>query len=216
MEAESLGRSGFSFGSWRPAAKGRPWPRSVIAAFLLAGCFLSSPFGRGAFAAWPERDITIIVPFPAGGATDLLGRLLAAELSPMLGRPIIVENRVGDVGNVGIRSAARAASTGYTLIVVTNAMLINPAINPRLTGSSYDPLQDFSPISARRPTSSSPGRIRASPASPTSSPRPKPLPALSPTLRPASAVPRRCQWSSSSCAPRSTSGRSASMARNRR
>jgi len=124
-----------------------PRTMAAITAVLMAAFAWAALFcGGAALAAWPDRNITIIVPFPAGGATDLVGRLLAAELSPMLGCRVAVENRVGDVGNVGIGAAARAASTGYTLIVVTNAMLINPAINPGLTGSSYDPLRDFSPI----------------------------------------------------------------------
>jgi tripartite-type tricarboxylate transporter receptor subunit TctC len=59
-------------------------------------------------ADWPERPITIIVPFPRGGATDLLGRLLAARLTMRLGEPITVVNSVGEVGNVGLRAAAAA------------------------------------------------------------------------------------------------------------
>ena len=97
-------------------------------------------------AAWPERPITIIVPFPAGGATDLLGRLLAAELTFKLGANVTVENRVGEVGSVGLRAAAMAAGNGYTLLVTTNAALINIAINPRLTETSYNTPKDFSPI----------------------------------------------------------------------
>ncbi len=62
-------------------------------------------------AAWPEHTITLIVPFPAGGPTDLLGRLLAAELSARLGKTVIVENRVGAAGNIGIAAAARATPT---------------------------------------------------------------------------------------------------------
>jgi tripartite-type tricarboxylate transporter receptor subunit TctC len=93
-------------------------------------------------AAWPERTITIIVPFPAGGPSDLLGRLLAAELAPKLKQNVIVENRIGAVGNIGISAAARAEPDGYTLLVVTNIVLINPS-SSRV---SYDPLTDFAPI----------------------------------------------------------------------
>ena len=59
-------------------------------------------------AAWPERTVTIIVPFPPGGPNDLLGRLLAAELAPKLGQSVVVENRVGAVGNIGLAAGARA------------------------------------------------------------------------------------------------------------
>src|SRR5712671_8672 len=75
----------------------------LILALVLAGQ------GGEARAAWPERTITIIVPFPAGGPNDLLGRLLAAELAPKLGQNVIVENRIGAVGNIGISAGARAA-----------------------------------------------------------------------------------------------------------
>ena len=68
-------------------------------------------------ADWPERPITIIVPFGQGGATDLLGRLLAAKLTMRLGRQVTVENSVGEVGNVGLRAAAKATPNGYTLLV---------------------------------------------------------------------------------------------------
>src|SRR5450432_1787261 len=87
----------------------------LILALVLAGMFAS--FGGEARAAWPERTITIIVPFPAGGPNDLLGRLLAAELAPKLGHNVIVENHIGAVGNLGISAAARAEPDGYTLVV---------------------------------------------------------------------------------------------------
>ena len=108
----------------------------LILAFVLAG------LGGEARAAWPERTITIIVPFPAGGPSDLLGRLLAAELAPKLGRNVIVENHIGAVGNIGISAAARAEPDGYTLLVVTNIVLINPSVSK----VAYDPLKDFAPI----------------------------------------------------------------------
>jgi tripartite-type tricarboxylate transporter receptor subunit TctC len=107
-----------------------------ILALALAG------LGDGARAAWPERTITIIVPFPAGGPSDLLGRLLAAELAPRLGKNVIVENHIGAVGNIGIAASARARPDGYTLVVVTNIMLINPSVSK----VAYDPLGDFAPI----------------------------------------------------------------------
>jgi tripartite-type tricarboxylate transporter receptor subunit TctC len=93
-------------------------------------------------ATWPERVVTIIVPFPPGGPNDLLGRLLAAELAPKLGQSVIVENRAGAVGNIGLATGARAAPDGYTLVVVTGVVLINPSVSQ----VGYDPLKDFSPI----------------------------------------------------------------------
>jgi tripartite-type tricarboxylate transporter receptor subunit TctC len=99
-------------------------------------------FSAPAFAAWPERTITIIVPFPPGGPNDLLGRVLAAELAPKLGQSVIVENRAGAVGNIGISAAARATPDGYTILCTTNVVLINPSVSKQ----SYDPQKDFAPV----------------------------------------------------------------------
>jgi tripartite-type tricarboxylate transporter receptor subunit TctC len=110
----------------------------LVAAFAAAAAFSFS----AAHAAWPDRTITIIVPFPPGGPNDLLGRLLAAELAPKLKQNVIVENRAGAVGNIGLTAGARAAPDGYTLVVVTGVVLINPSV----TKVAYDPIKDFAPI----------------------------------------------------------------------
>jgi len=93
-------------------------------------------------AAWPDRTITIIVHFAPGGSNDLLGRLLAAELKPVLGQSLIVENRPGADGNIGLAAAARAAPDGYTLVVASGVVLINPSVG----NAGYDPIKDFAPI----------------------------------------------------------------------
>ncbi|MFY9688094.1 MAG: tripartite tricarboxylate transporter substrate binding protein [Pseudolabrys sp.] len=111
----------------------------ICAVLVLAGAVLKSSNAR---AAWPDHTITIIVPFPPGGPNDLLGRLLAAELAPKLGQNVIVENRAGAVGNIGLAAGARAAPDGYTLVVVTGVVLINPSV----AKVAYDPLKDFAPI----------------------------------------------------------------------
>jgi tripartite-type tricarboxylate transporter receptor subunit TctC len=118
-----------------------PISKLVASVFLILALALVG-LDDQARAAWPERTITIIVPFPAGGPSDLLGRLLAAELAPKLGRNVIVENHVGAVGNIGISAGARAEPDGYTLVVVTNVVLINPSVSR----VAYDPLKDFAPI----------------------------------------------------------------------
>ena len=118
-----------------------PIPELVASVFLILVLALVG-LGDQARAAWPERTITIIVPFPAGGPSDLLGRLLAAELAPKLGQNVIVENHVGAVGNIGISAGARAEPDGYTLLVVTNVVLSNPSVSK----VAYDPLRDFAPI----------------------------------------------------------------------
>ena len=109
--------------------------------FALVLVVVLLPFTQ-ARAAWPDHTITLIVPFPPGGPNDLLGRLLAAELAPKLGQSVIVENRVGATGNIGLAAGARAAPDGYTLVVVTGVVLINPSVSK----VAYDPLKDFAPI----------------------------------------------------------------------
>lgn len=116
--------------------------RCIPHLFGVAALIIAVLAAGGARASWPERVVTIIVPFPPGGPNDLLGRLLAAELAPKLGQSVIVENRAGAVGNIGIATAARAARDGYTLLVVTGVVLINPSV----TQVAYDPLKDFAPI----------------------------------------------------------------------
>ena|SRR5690348_3093930 len=115
----------------------------VSHALRAAAVLLLATLATGeARAAWPERTITIIVPFAPGGPNDLVGRVLASELAPVLGTNVIVENRAGAVGNIGIAAGARAAPDGYTLVEVTNVVLINPSVSK----VTYDPLRDFAPV----------------------------------------------------------------------
>jgi tripartite-type tricarboxylate transporter receptor subunit TctC len=126
---------------------------------LQAAVFLLVLLAAGqARAAWPEHTVTLIVPFPPGGPTDLLGRLLAAELSTRLGNTVIVENRAGAIGNIGITTASRATPDGYTLMVVTGVLLINPNV----AKVAYDPIKDFEPIAY---LGASPNAIVTRPAS---------------------------------------------------
>jgi tripartite-type tricarboxylate transporter receptor subunit TctC len=122
-------------------------------AFTLActlACTLTLVLGSAASAAgpanWPDRGITIIVPFPEGGASDLLGRVLAAHLAQIFGQKVAVKNIVGGVGNEGLRIAAAAAPNGYTLVLTTNAALINIQIDKNLPHTAYDTPRDFAPI----------------------------------------------------------------------
>jgi tripartite-type tricarboxylate transporter receptor subunit TctC len=118
----------------------------LVLSKLAAAAVMAVILSGQARADWPDRPITIIVPFAAGGTTDLLGRLLAAKLSERLGRSVRVENTVGAAGRDGLRAAAAAAANGYTLLVLTNAALISGLIDPRLSETSYDTLKDFVPI----------------------------------------------------------------------
>jgi tripartite-type tricarboxylate transporter receptor subunit TctC len=100
--------------------------------------------------AWPrvarpqERPIRLVVPYAVGGTTDMLGRLLAQEMAPLLGRGIVVENMPGAGSGIGAAHVARAEPDGSTLLIATSTTLaINPWIYPKL---AYDPVRDFAPI----------------------------------------------------------------------
>lgn len=94
--------------------------------------------------AYPTKPITLIVPFPAGGVTDVVGREVAAKLSDALRQPVIVENRVGAGGNIGTQALARSRPDGYTLGILTvSAVSIAPHITKKL---GFAPAKDFMPI----------------------------------------------------------------------
>ena len=94
--------------------------------------------------AYPAKPVKLILPFPPGGPTDILGRLIAENLSARLGQPVITENRGGAGGNVGAEAAARSAPDGHTIVLVAPSLAISPSLYKKL---NYDPLHDFAPIS---------------------------------------------------------------------
>jgi tripartite-type tricarboxylate transporter receptor subunit TctC len=98
----------------------------------------------GAQAAYPDRPITLIVPFAPGGPTDIIARILSIALAQSLGQQVVVDNRGGAAGNIGMGQAARAAPDGYTLLLTSTAIAVNSALFKTLP---YDPIKDFAPIS---------------------------------------------------------------------
>lgn len=113
---------------------------------LHAGAAVSALATLPAFAQerWPARPITYIVPFPTGGATDILARQIGQKLGPALGTTVVVENRSGAAGSVGTTAAARAAADGYTLVGGT---ISSHAINVSLYANlGYDPVKSFAPV----------------------------------------------------------------------
>jgi tripartite-type tricarboxylate transporter receptor subunit TctC len=120
---------------------GQTCRRHALAAVLTA---VAWPLTCAAsYAAYPERVITLIVPFPAGGPTDIIARIVSLALQKSLGQSVIVDNRGGGGGNPGMGIAARAPPDGYTLLLTSTAIAVNPALYNNLP---YDPLKDFAPI----------------------------------------------------------------------
>ncbi|WP_441240864.1 Bug family tripartite tricarboxylate transporter substrate binding protein [Tardiphaga sp. 768_D3_N2_1] len=108
---------------------------------IMAGC---SAIANGAHAqAWPQKQVTFIVPFAAGGGTDAFARPLAAQLDTQLGKRVIIENRAGAGGTVGASAAAKAAPDGYTFFMGAAHHAIAPSLYPNL---DYDIEKDFVPV----------------------------------------------------------------------
>src|SRR5215217_9164924 len=114
---------------------------------LLALAGLAAPaLARGQAAAWaPSRPVRFVVPFPAGGATDVAARILAERLTETLGQPVVVENRTGSSGNIGMENVVRSVPDGHSLLMGTNgALTVNPLLFPNL---GFDPAKDLAPVS---------------------------------------------------------------------
>ena len=110
-------------------------------ALLVCGLSLALPL---AAQTWPSKPIRLIVPFPAGGATDILARALSQEMGRKLGQSVVVENKPGAGGTIGAQAGAQAAPDGYTLLLTTSSThSIGPAINPKIP---YNTEADFTPI----------------------------------------------------------------------
>src|SRR5687768_4335709 len=115
--------------------------RKVVGAMAILTA-LATP---AAAQEWPAKQVNLIVPFSAGGTTDLFGRLLANHLQQKFGPPFIVENRAGAGGNLGAAAVAKAVPDGYTFLVGTvSTHAINPFIYNKLP---YDTVKDFQPVS---------------------------------------------------------------------
>jgi tripartite-type tricarboxylate transporter receptor subunit TctC len=99
--------------------------------------------GRSASDSYPARPIRFIVPFPAGGFSDLLGRIVGQGIAETIGQPVVVENRPGASGNIGADAVAKAPPDGYTLLINS----LNYVIGPNVMSMPFDTLSDFAPIS---------------------------------------------------------------------
>jgi tripartite-type tricarboxylate transporter receptor subunit TctC len=118
---------------------GRWLHRSALA---IAGILALAPL---AHAAWPDRPIQMVVPFPAGSSPDVLARAVAEPLAKDLGQAVVVENKPGAGGNIGTRYASKAKPDGYTILLTINGPMVTaPALYKKTLG--YDPLKDLAPI----------------------------------------------------------------------
>jgi tripartite-type tricarboxylate transporter receptor subunit TctC len=113
----------------------------VIAGSIGLVLALATP--ERALAEYPERPLTMIVPFAAGGAIDIVARVLSEPLSKAMRQPIVVENRPGAGGNIGVAYVSRAKPDGYTILMGSSSFAINPSLYAKV---SYEPLNDFAPV----------------------------------------------------------------------
>ena len=132
---------------------------NVLLPLLAALLFGLAP--QAAADDYPTKPITLIVPFPAGGGVDVIGRIVADKLAAELGQPVVIDNRGGAAGVIGTRVAARAVPDGYTLVMATSGSI---AINPNLYANpGYQTLKDLSPVGL---ISSTPIVLMAHPSAP--------------------------------------------------
>jgi tripartite-type tricarboxylate transporter receptor subunit TctC len=116
--------------------------RRAALGLALAAAFSS---GSALAQAWPAKPIKLIVPFPAGGGTDIIGREVAQKVATATGWTIVIDNKPGSGGNLGVDAAAKSPADGYTLVLgQTSNLAINPTLYSKLP---YDPLKDLAPVS---------------------------------------------------------------------
>ena len=113
---------------------------AIAVAIALSGVVRSV---NAASVDYPARAITLVVPYEAGGGNDVIARLVAAKMSAALGKPIVVENRGGAGSTIGTRYVAKARPDGYTILIATSALAINPSLYP---DAGDDPKKDFAPV----------------------------------------------------------------------
>jgi tripartite-type tricarboxylate transporter receptor subunit TctC len=114
---------------------------AVLLAAVFSALWPCAALPQGAF---PEHPLRLIVPFPPGGSTDIVARVVAAKMGEGMGRTVIVDNKPGAAGNLGTAEAAKAAPDGYTMLFhIATTAVINPLVMKNLT---YDPLKDLQPV----------------------------------------------------------------------
>ena len=123
----------------------KAWVRAciVVAGVLIAGVASTAAISASAPSVYPSKPIRFVIPYPPGGGTDIIARIVQYKLSESLGQPIVIDNRGGAGGAVGTEVAARSAPDGYTILFT----LSSHTINPKVFKVAYDVERDFAPIS---------------------------------------------------------------------
>ena len=116
---------------------------TLLSRFIAAAMLLAALVAGALAQDYPNRPVRLIVPFPPGGSNDVVGRLVAMQLSTQLGQQVFVDNRGGAGGVIGTEACATAAPDGYTLCIISIAHAVNPALHKL----NYDPIKSFTPIS---------------------------------------------------------------------
>ena len=117
--------------------------RHSLAFALLGAIGMLGAMPSAARADYPDKPVTWVLCFPAGGGTDIAARLINTQLGEALGKPVIIENRGGAGGNIAIASVKRLPADGYTMLVCSSAFVVNPSL---YASANYEPLKDFVPL----------------------------------------------------------------------
>ncbi len=115
---------------------------TLLSRLIMAAALLLAPAAAAFAGDYPNKPVRLIIPFPPGGSNDVVGRLVAQQLSVKLGQQVYVDNRAGAGGTLGSEACATAAPDGYTLCIIS----IAHAVNPALYTLKYDPIKSFTPI----------------------------------------------------------------------
>src|SRR5712691_8730830 len=118
---------------------------TVVAALFAAMLLAHAPAQTQGGAAWPQQQVTVVVPFAAGGSTDVIARLVAHHMQAKFGQPFVVLNKSGAGGSVGGAAVAKAAPDGYTILVGTGGSQVTGPLTVK--NVPFDPEKDFVPVS---------------------------------------------------------------------